>query len=188
MKDTYYKAMALADGELDSNEFPALVHELERDPALMRAAQSFIDLGRNRVSKLYAARREESVPRHLLKIATSAPMGQRERQSAGAVAFGMALLDRVREYRMPGLSFAAGASVAGAVLIAVSTLLAPPPSLEPILAPQVQAALERATSKQDNPVTGMSLLQTYWSNNATWCRQFDITNHLHDCRDNLSVN
>ena len=157
-----------------------LVHELERDPALMRAAQSFIDLRRNRVAKLYAAKREESVPQRLRHTATTSPMGQPAMQPAGAVAFGRALLGRLREeYRISGFSFAAGASIAAAVAVAVSTVLAPPPSLEPVLAPQVQAALERATSKQDNPVTGMGLLQTYWSNNGTWCRQYDITSGGH---------
>jgi hypothetical protein len=142
----------------------------------MRAAQSFIDLRRNRVAKLYAARREESVPQRLLDTATTSPMGQRARQPGGAFAYGRGLLDRLREeYRISGFSFAAGASIAAAAAVAVSTVLAPPPSLEPVLAPQVQAALERATSKQDNPVAGMSLLQTYWSNNGSWCRQYDIT-------------
>jgi hypothetical protein len=171
MKDAYYKAMALADGELDSSEFPTLVHELERDPALMRTAQSFIDLRRNRVAKLYAAKREESVPRRLLDTAASGPMGQR----VGAIAFGRALFGRLREeYRISGFSFAAGAAIAAAVAVAVSTVLAPAPTLEPALSPQVQAALERATSKKDNPVEGMTFMRTYWSNNDTWCRQYDI--------------
>ncbi len=108
------------------------------------------------------------------------PWGSQQGNRRVPSAFGRALLGRLREeYRISGFSFAAGASIAAAVAVAVSTVLAPPPSLEPVLAPQVQAALERATSKQDNPVTGMGLLQTYWSNNGTWCRQYDITSGGH---------
>jgi hypothetical protein len=174
MKEAYCKAMALADGELDSNELPALVQELARDPALLRAAQSFIDLRRNRFAKLYAGRREARVPQRLLDAAATSPMG-RVRRSPSALQFGRALFGRLREeYRLSGFSLAAGVSVVAAVAVAVGWVLAPAPASDPALSPQVQAALEDAAGSRDTSVPGMRLLLTYWSKNQTWCRQFDI--------------
>jgi hypothetical protein len=187
MNEAYYKAMALADGELDSGEIPALVQKLARDPALLRAFQSFVDLRRNRVSALYAGMSDERAPEHLVNTAEFAPMGRRETGSAGVLAYSRALLGRLREeYRMPSLSFAAGAAAAAVVAIAVSFALSPREAVGPaaieqaqapfeqVVTPQVEAALERATSREDNPVPGMRFLQTYWSKNSGWCRQFDI--------------
>ncbi len=174
MEDAYYKAMALADGELDSADLPELVHKLGRDRALMRAAQSFIDLRRNRIARLFARKMDEPLPQRILDTANMAPMG-RSTKGTGVLAHGGALFDHLREkYRMPAWSLAAGPAFAAAVAVAASWVLLPARGLEPVLTPQIEAALERAVSDKDASVPGLKLLLTYWSNKGSWCRQFDM--------------
>ena len=174
MEDEYYKAMALADGELDSDDLPELVHKLARDSALMRAAQSFLDLRRNRLARVYARTRDEPVPQSLIDTLMTAPTGSSARGPAGVFAYGGAMFERLRQkYRMPGWSLAAGPAFAATVAIAVYSLLAPAGGLEPAPSPQVEAALERVAGDKDPSVPGLKIGVTYLSDQGAWCRQYD---------------
>jgi hypothetical protein len=174
MEETYYKAMALADGELDSADLPELVDHLYHDKALMRATQSLFDLRRYRIARLFARKLDEPLPQHILDTAWTAPMGKSS-SGAGVFAYGGALFDRLRErYRMPGWSLAAGPAFAAAVAVAASWVLVPARGFEPALTPQIEAALERAVGGTDASVPALRILQTYWSSDQSWCRQFDV--------------
>ncbi len=175
MEDAYYKAMALADGELDSADLPDLVHKLERNSALMRAAQSFLDLRRSRLARLYARKGDEPVPQSIVQTIMTAPMGRSTKGAAGVFAYGGALFDRVRQkYPMPGWTLAAGPAFAAAVAVALSWALVPARGFEATLTPQVQAALERSVGTDDAAVSGLTILQTYWSTNGSWCREVQV--------------
>jgi hypothetical protein len=175
MDDAYYKAMALADGELDPADLPDLVHKLERNGALMRAAQSFLDLRRSRLARLYARKADEPLPQSIVETIMTAPIGMPTKGAAGVFAFGGALFERVRQkYRMPGWSLAAGPAFAAAIAVAASWVLVPARGLEPTLTPQIEAALERAVGDNDPSVPGFKILLTYWSNKQSWCRQVDM--------------
>jgi hypothetical protein len=170
MEDAYYKAMALADGELGSADLPALAHQLVRNSALMRAAQTFIDLRRGSLARTYAKRLEEPVPQHIMDLLETGTVGAR-RSAPGVGTFIEAVR---RKYRMPGWSLAAGPAFAALLAISASWLLAPAAGSEPGLSPQVQAALERSVSSGDSTLPGLTFLQTYWSNDQSWCRQFNV--------------
>ena len=103
MEDAYYKAMALADGELDSADLPELVHKLDRDRALMRAAQSFIDLRRNRIARLYARKTDEPVPQRILDTANMAPMGRSTKGSGCPCLWRRIVRSPAREVSHAGL-------------------------------------------------------------------------------------
>ena len=175
MEDAYYKAMALADGELHSADLPELVHKLDRDRALMRAAQSFIELRRNRIARLFARKMDEPLPQSIVETIMTAPMGRSTKGAAGVFAYGGAWFDHLREkYRLPAWSLAAGPAFAAALAVAATWLLVPARGLEFALTPQIEAALELAVGSDDTAVSGLTILQTYWSTNGSWCREVQV--------------
>ncbi len=172
MEDAYYKAMALADGELNSGDLPALAHTLVRDSALMRATQVCMDLRRGRLARIYARRVDEPVPQHLIDTVMTAPMGRPARRSAPL--FG-ALIEWVRgNHPIPGWSLAAGPAFAALVAISASWLLVPAAGSATVMTPQIQAALERGVSNGGTALPGLRFLQTYWSSDDGWCREFNV--------------
>lgn len=172
MKNVYHKALALADAELSPAELPAVVDELARNPSMVRALQIYMNIGRGRLAKTYEAKRAEPVPQWLIDTIMQAPVEQSADRSSKVISHGSALLERMRRrYRMPGWSLAAGPAFA-AVLAGVSAWLLLPVSTngETLMTAQLQSALERTATSQ----AGFRPLLTYWSNDQTWCRQFEV--------------
>jgi hypothetical protein len=171
MEKAYHKALALADAELSPAELPALVDELARNPSMVRALQVYMAVGRQRLAKAYEAKRLEPVPQWLIDTVMHAPVEQAAGQSFKVVSYGSALLERMRRrYRMPGWSLAAGPAFA-AILAAVSAWLMVPNSShgETLMTAQLQSALELTATSE----AGFRPLLTYWSNDQSWCRQFE---------------
>ena len=179
MEDASHKAMALADGELSAADLPGLVGELARNTALLRLAQRFMAVRRNRIAKLYARKLEEPVPQWLIDKVMTAPVATPAREPNNVFSYGSyasGLLDRLRrKYRMPAWTFAAGPALAAALALSVSWLLVPASGpAAPLLTAELQFDLENAASAKDRRTQGFRPLVTYWSNDQAWCRQFSV--------------
>ena len=174
MEYAFRKTLALADAELSAAEVPALVQELARNPSLVRALQVYIAVGRRRIAKPYAAKRDEPVPQWLIDTVMRAPMERAADRSASVVSLGSKLLERMRRsYRAPGWA------VAGPALAAVLALFvwqqatgAAPGGL--LMTAKLQNALEHTASGEDPSLRGFMPLLTYWSHDQAWCRQFEM--------------
>lgn len=174
MEYAFRKTLALADAELSAAEVPALVQELARNPSLVRALQVYIAVGRRRIAKPYAAKRDEPVPQWLIDTVMRSPMERAADRSASVVSFGSKLLERMRSrYHTPGWA------VAGPALAAVLALFVwqqatgeAPGGL--LMTAKLQNALEHTASGEDPSLAGFRPLLTYWSHDQTWCRQFEM--------------
>ena len=176
MEHALRKVLAFADAEISPSEIPTLVQDLARNPSLVRALQSYMAVGRNRVAKPYTAISEEPVPQWLVETVMQAPLGAAESKSFNVVSFGRRLLDRLKDkYRMPGWSLAAGPAVA-AVLAAVSAWLLVPNAShgETLLASQLQRAVETTRSGQDSALLTFRPVLTFLNKNQDYCRQFEV--------------
>ena len=176
MEHPLRKVLALADAELSPPDVPALVQELARNPSLVRALQSYLAVGRNRIAKAYTAKSEEPVPAWLVETVMQAPLGNPASPSFKVVSFGRTFLDRLKDkYRMPGWSLAAGPALA-AVLAALSAwLLVPNASQsETLLTSQLQHAIETTGGGQEAPLLTFRPMLTFLSKDHTYCRQFEV--------------
>jgi hypothetical protein len=184
MDEMHQKAMALTDGELPPRELPSLIQEMARNNALLQWAQSLLRNNRHQIESVYAKKREEVVPQWMHDLVMTAPMGAPAPEAAHAtsnvVSYGKALLDRLRRrYRMPGWSIAAGPAFASALAISATWLLLPAPSQSAtLMTAALQDALERTVDGHNPALPGFAAQVTYWSNDQTWCRQFDMATRV----------
>ena len=174
MEYALHKTLALADAELSAAEVPALVQELARNPSLVRALQVYIAVGRRRIDRPYAAKRDEPVPQWLIDTVMHAPMERTVDRSASGVSFGSKLLERMRRrYHLPGWAVAGPAFAAVLALLAWQQLAASTQG-GLLMTAQLQNALERTASGADSSLRGFRPLLTYWSHDQAWCRQFEM--------------
>ena len=177
MHQVLHKAMALADAELRASEVPSLIQELARSPALVRALQVYMAVGRSRIARPYAAKRDAPVPQWLIDTVMTAPMAEPARQRPAPLrAVAGSLLGWLKDkYRMPGWSLAAGPAVAAA-LAAVSTgLLVPTASHgESLLAAQMQRAIETTGSGEEARLLTLRPVATLLSQDQTSGRQIEM--------------
>jgi anti-sigma factor RsiW len=169
--------MALVDGELPAADLPEVIHELDRNPPLLRWTQSMQNISRRRIAGAYARTLEEKVPQSLVDLVMHAPMGETRREPASLQSYGAALVDRLRQkYRVPGWSVAAGPAFASALAIAATWLLMPASNASPtLMTAQLEDALERTVSGSNTTLAGFTPEVTYWSNDQSgWCRQFEM--------------
>ncbi|MBX9588538.1 MAG: hypothetical protein K2X43_04485 [Hyphomonadaceae bacterium] len=176
MEHTHHKAMALADAELSAAEVPALIHELARNPSLVRALQVYIAVGRQRVAKVYDTKREEPVPQWLIDTVMHAPVERAAVRSASKRSVGRDMLKRLKErYTLPGWSLAAGPAFAALLIAASAWLLVPPSSHgDTLLAAQLQHAIETTASGQDAALLSFRPVLTFRDKDQAYCRQFEI--------------
>lgn len=176
MQHALHKAMALADAELRAAEVPGLIQELARSPALVRALQVYVALGRNRIARLYAAKRDEPVPQWLIDTVMTAPMADPAGHSRSLRSVGGTVLGWLKDkYGMPGWSLAAGPAVAAAFAAAFAWLLMPAPSHgDALLAAQLQRAIETTGSGEEARLLTFRPVITFLSKNETYCRQFEM--------------
>jgi hypothetical protein len=176
MEQSLRKALAFADAELSAAEVPGLVHELARNPSLVRALQVYVAVGRQRIAKPYAAKRDEPVPQWLVDTVMQSPIGQASHRASGIGAYIGGLIERLKDkYRMPGWSLAAGPAVAAVVAGVFAWLLMPNAShSETLLAMQLQRAIETTASGQTTPVLTFNPVLTFQNKDRTYCRQFEL--------------
>jgi hypothetical protein len=175
MEYAFRKTLALADAELSAAEVPALVQELARNPSLVRALQVYIAVGRRRIAKPYAAKRDEPVPQWLIDTVMRAPMERAADRSARVVSFGGKLLDRMRNngYRTPGWAVAGPALAAVLALFVWQQTTGGSPG-GVLMTAKLQSALEHTAGAEDHSLSGFRPLLTYWSHDQAWCRQFEM--------------
>jgi hypothetical protein len=170
------KAMALADGQLDPAELPALVHEMARDADLMAEMQGFLAMSRARLAEPYSNRGAEPPPDWLVQTVMHADIGT---GSGGhpvkPLTYVRELFGRLSETRhVQRWSLAAGPALAAAVVALGAWLLMPAQSQSnALMAAQLQNALEKTPSGVDMPMLAFRPTLTYWSKDQTWCRQFE---------------
>ena len=176
MQNALHKAMALADGELRASEVPDLVHEMARSPALLRAFQVYLSMGRNRIAKAYSAKREQPVPQWLIDTVMTAPMPGPATSSRPTRAIWGSLLGWLKDkYSMPGWSLAASPAVAAILAVALVWLLAPSATHgEGLLTAQLQRAIETTGNGEEAPIVALRPVLTFLSKDKTYCRQFEV--------------
>lgn len=173
MEHALRKTVALADAEISPSEIPGLIQELARSPSLVRALQMYVATGRQRVAKVYEAKRDEPVPQWLVDTVMTAPVAQPASQPSNLVSLGSRLLKRLKDgYTMPGWSLAAAPA---ALLVAVSAwLLVPNTSYgETLLAAQLQRAIE-TTNTGETPLLLFRPVLTFEDKQQMFCRQFEV--------------
>ena len=147
------KTLALADAELSAAEVPALVQELARNPSLVRALQVYIAVGRRRIAKPYAAKRDEPVPQWLVDTVMRTPMERAADRSASVVSFGSKLLERMRSrYHTPGWAVA-GPALAAVLALFVWQQATGAATGGLLMTAKLQNALERTASGEDPSLT-----------------------------------
>jgi hypothetical protein len=170
--------MALADAELRASEVPALIQELARSPALVRALQVYVSLGRSRIGRPYAAKRDEPVPQWLVDTVMTAPMAEpARRQPLKFQDVVGALLGWLKyKYRAPGWSLAAGPAMAAALAGAFAWALLPVPSQgeAALAAAKLQRALETTGSGKEDRLLAFRPIMTFVSKDQTYCRQYEV--------------
>lgn len=174
MEQAHYKAMALADGELNAAELPAVIQELARNPSLMRTLQIYFTVRRRRLAQLYDTKREEQPPQWLVDIVKHAPLGEAASDMVRFKSLGLVEWLKSR-YAMPRWSWAAGPAFAAIVTALCAWLLVPTSSHSAtILAARLQQAIE-TTPEGDNPaLVSFRPVLTFKDKDNTYCRQFEL--------------
>ena len=174
MEHAHYKAMALADGELNAAEVPALIQELARNPSLMRTLQVYFIVRRRRFAQLYDAKREEPLPQWLIDTVNQAPIGDAESPVVRLKPLG--LLDWLKSrYAMPRWTWAAGPALATVVTALCAWLFMPNSSHSAtLLAVGLQQAIETTQGSGNAALVTFRPVLTFRDKDNAYCRQYEL--------------